>query len=343
MTVRCLALADAVERLQAPAAEAWSVLTGAPLLAIEVGATDVVLEPDAIATAVRRLGALPCPVIAFAPNGPAPAVRALLEACDVVVATRDELTACADGIGAAPLAAATLVQVLRAGVGLAPADGLVLESLAYATLQAGPEFGCWLAARSRRSTPRPTTAPVVRLERGAEELTITLDRPDRHNAFSARMRDALAEALALAAIDPSLAVVLRGNGPSFCSGGDLDEFGTLSDPATAHLVRTTRSPARLLAEIGARVRAEVHGACVGAGIELAAFADRVVARPDTFVALPEVAMGLIPGAGGTVSLPRRIGRQRTAYLALSGRRLDVATAHAWGLVDAVDARELGGA
>ena len=75
----------------------------------------------------------------------------------------------------------------------------------------------------------------------------------------------------------------------------------------------------------------------------AAFADRVVARPDTFVALPEVAMGLIPGAGGTVSLPRRIGRQRTAYLALSGRRLDVATAHAWGLVDAVDAREIGGA
>jgi hypothetical protein len=107
-------------------------------------------------------------------------------------------------------------------------------------------------ARSRRSTPRPATAPVVRLERGAEELTITLDRPDRHNAFSARMRDALAEALALAAIDPSLAVVLRGNGPSFCSGGDLDEFGTLPDPATAHLVRTTRSPARLLAEIGAR-------------------------------------------------------------------------------------------
>ena len=52
----------------------------------------------------------------------------------------------------------------------------------------------------------------------------------------------------------------------------------------------------------------VHGACVGAGVELAAFADRVIARPSTRFRLPEVGMGLIPGAGGAVSIPRRIGR-----------------------------------
>jgi enoyl-CoA hydratase/carnithine racemase len=63
----------------------------------------------------------------------------------------------------------------------------------------------------------------------------------------------------------------------------------------------------------------------------------VVARPDTFVRLPEVAMGLVPGAGGTVSLPRRIGRQRTALLALTGRRIDATTAREWGLVDRVEA------
>jgi enoyl-CoA hydratase/carnithine racemase len=151
------------------------------------------------------------------------------------------------------------------------------------------------------------------------------------------LRDQLVEALLVASADPSIErVVLDGAGPSFCSGGDLAEFGTLPDPATAHLVRLTRSPARLLAELGPRVEARLHGACIGAGIELAAFAGRVVARPDTVISLPEVGLGLIPGAGGTVSLPRRIGRHRTAELALTGSPIDAATARHWGLVDAID-------
>ena len=74
---------------------------------------------------------------------------------------------------------------------------------------------------------------------------------------------------------------------------------------------------------------------MGAGIELPSFAGRVVAEPSAWFKLPELAMGLIPGAGGTVSLPHRIGRRRTAYLALSGMRLDATTACAWGLVDEV--------
>src|SRR5207237_914460 len=71
---------------------------------------------------------------------------------------------------------------------------------------------------------------------------VTLSRPDVHNAFNARMREELLDALAVAAADPSItSVVLDGDGPSFCSGGDLDEFGTAPDPATAHLVRVARS------------------------------------------------------------------------------------------------------
>jgi enoyl-CoA hydratase/carnithine racemase len=70
-------------------------------------------------------------------------------------------------------------------------------------------------------------------------------------------------------------------------------------------------------------------------VELPAFARRVVARPDARFWLPEVAMGLVPGAGGTVSIPRRIGRQRTALLALTGTAIDATTALEWGLVDAV--------
>jgi enoyl-CoA hydratase/carnithine racemase len=82
-----------------------------------------------------------------------------------------------------------------------------------------------------------------------------------------------------------------------------------------------------------RVRVELHGACVGAGIELPAFTRHVAAREDAFFQLPEVSLGLVPGAGGTVSIPRRIGRQRTAWLAISSARLDPATALEWGLID----------
>jgi enoyl-CoA hydratase/carnithine racemase len=153
------------------------------------------------------------------------------------------------------------------------------------------------------------------------------------------MRDALCESLALAIQDASVRrIVLHGAGASFCSGGDLDEFGTLPDPATAHAIRSTRSPAALLARVAERAVAHVHGACVGAGAELPAFCARVMADPGAFFELPEVSLGLVPGAGGTVSLPRRIGRQRTAWLALTGRRLPAEEARAWGLVDEIAAR-----
>jgi enoyl-CoA hydratase/carnithine racemase len=65
------------------------------------------------------------------------------------------------------------------------------------------------------------------------------------------------------------------------------------------------------------------------------FASRVEATQDAWFRLPEIGMGLVPGAGGTVSITRRIGRWRTAYLALSGARLDADTALKWGLVDAI--------
>ncbi|HRD62678.1 MAG TPA: enoyl-CoA hydratase/isomerase family protein, partial [Nocardioides sp.] len=77
------------------------------------------------------------------------------------------------------------------------------------------------------------------------------------------------------------------------------------------------------------------GACIGAGIEIPAFAETVVATPDAWFRLPELSMGLVPGAGGTVSIPRRIGRWRTAWLLLTGRDLAAATALEWGLVDVV--------
>jgi enoyl-CoA hydratase/carnithine racemase len=173
----------------------------------------------------------------------------------------------------------------------------------------------------------------VVVDRIGDELAITLDRPEARNALDATMRDQLWDALAVAAADPALSVRWRGVGPAFCAGGDLDEFGSRSDPARAHLIRLTRSLGRVLHELADRTTVELHGACAGSGIELPAFAGRVRAAPDTAISLPELSLGLIPGAGGTVSLPRRIGRHRTAWLAFTGATIDAATAHQWGLVD----------
>jgi hypothetical protein len=215
--------------------------------------------------------------------------------------------------------------------------GVVTESLAYSTLQAGPEFARWLVERG--PVRLPDIADPVLARRDDDTLHVTFNRPQRHNAFSTDARAALLEALTVAQLDPSVTgVVLSGNGPSFCSGGDLAEFGTFADPASAHLARTRHSPAlaldALTARLGRSCRAQVHGKVMGSGLEMAAFCGWVGAQGDSTFGLPELGLGLIPGAGGTVSVTRRIGRWRTAYLVLSGHTLDADTALSWGLVDA---------
>lgn len=256
-----------------------------------------------------------------------------LELCDVVVAAGDPtLGAIEENVERFPLAAAALALLLRGQPGRSVDEGLVAESAVYSVLQSGPEFSAWRAQHPVRH--EPDDGARVRLKREGPRLILTLTRPDRLNALDARMRDELMEGLAVAAADPGITVVeLRGEGPAFCAGGDLDEFGSRSDPASAHVLRLRRSIGRELSHLGARTTAYVHGACVGSGIELAAFADRVVAAADTRIALPEIGLGLVPGAGGTVSLTRRVGRLRTAWLAFSGSTIDAATANAWGLVD----------
>lgn len=226
---------------------------------------------------------------------------------------------------------AVLRDVLRVTASLDVADALIIESLAYSTLQSGRDHQAWLASRTRRE--RAVTAEPVEMRRDGDVLFVRLNRPERRNAIDAATRDALLEAFAIAEADPLLEVVWSGAGPSFCAGGDLDEFGTLPDPVTAHLIRTTRSLGAAVHRLRDRMTVRMHGHCAGAGVELPAFASRVVADPDTTFLLPELAMGLIPGAGGTVSLPRRIGARRTEELALSGESIDAATALDWGLVD----------
>ena len=103
------------------------------------------------------------------------------------------------------------------------------ESLAYSTLQAGPEFARWLAERGPAACP--TFADPVQAQRDGGTLRIAFNRPQRHNAFSTDARAALLEALTVAQLDPSVTgIVLSGNGPSFCSGGDLGRIRHVRRP-----------------------------------------------------------------------------------------------------------------
>lgn len=349
-------------------------IAASPLVADLVGDVVVVdLRPEAGGPATTaHLGTLPCVVVAIVeprqPGGAGPVADGFpgrgapsLAPPWVDVAVTDEAAAerVVDAVDTHPLAATALALHLRASEHLPVADALVAESATYSLLQAGPEHGSWLArATTARRNPAPRTISArggidrsgranradradreggdgtrVRVEHTGSTVHVALARPDARNAFDAAMQQALVDALAT--VSDRDRVVVTGDGPVFSAGGDLDEFGSLADPASAHLLRLRRSPARALARVADRATVVVHGACHGAGVELPAFAHHVVARPGTTFTLPEVGMGLIPGAGGTVSLPRRIGRQRTAWLAVTGESLDAATALHWGLVDEI--------
>ena len=327
-------------------ADRLSVLVQPPPLVVRWDPSAVGLDAGEGERLAVMLGAAPTVTVLVAdPSGPPPA---LVDAFDVCLTEHPEppapwgpassLGGLTRAVEAQPLASLALVALLRsraaAGLHGDVWGGLAAESATYAALLRGGAFATWLASRGP-ATPA-LASPAVALARAGNELEITLDRPDVHNAFNTAMRDELVEAFQLAAADATISEVrLRGNGPSFCSGGDLSEFGSVGDPAVAHAVRLTRHPGYWAHLCRDRLKVQVHGACVGAGIEVPAFAGHISATADSFFALPEVGMGLIPGAGGTVSITRRIGRQRCAWLALTGARLDAASALRWGLVDEV--------
>lgn len=324
---------------------AVGALAGRPVLLLD-------LEPPIDRPVLQRLGTVlagrPCVVVGMARSAVVDDLAASV--VDVALCADpapaapwvgredvDEVAArLVDAVLASPAASIGLVQLLRLSASSRMVDAVVAESFVYGLLQAGDAHRDWLRSRADQRRHARPDHEVVRIDRHREHLTIVLDRPEVRNAFGTRMRDGLVEAFRLVAVDPTVvSVTLRGNGASFSSGGDLDEFGTAPAPPEAHLVRTTRNAGVELSHIADRVTAHVHGRCVGAGVELPAFAGRVVADPDATFLLPEIAMGLVPGAGGTASIPRRIGRHRTALLALLGEPIDASTALDWGLVDAI--------
>lgn len=348
--IQTTGLAEAHALLSHPYAGEDLGLADCPVILVELTEADLSARPsDEMAMLVKSTPAVTAVAVPEGFSGvDADNLAELCEPFDIVLAPDDvpaplavppgELDQIAAAAMASPAAAVALVQLLRLSESCSTADGLVAESLAYSTLQSGPQFQAWLATQPTRLV-RVNPEPAVRAERVGSTLRLTLNRPERHNAFSAEMRDGLVEQLRAASIDPSLdGVVLDGAGATFCSGGDLAEFGTTPDPGTAHRVRSVRSAAFWIDRLAAKTRVMVHGTCVGAGVELPAYAHDVAAHPDTTFRLPEVAMGLVPGAGGTVSIARRIGRQRLCYFALTNTEIDAAGALSWGLIDRINPR-----
>lgn len=276
-----------------------------------------------------------------------PANTSYLQHFDIIIDnTTGDLDDITETVIASPQASVSLAQLLRAGETMNVHNALMAESWVYSMLQGGHVFQNWLRTQKpQQKTAKPAAdqpaaladdSPAVLIDDSTDTLHLTLNRPERRNAFSAEMRDHLVKALRAAnPAPPPGGIILNGAGEAFCSGGDLNEFGTTPDSATAHIVRSLRSTAWEMHLLRDHIRVNLHGACVGAGIELPAFTNNITSTPDAFFWLPEVRLGLVPGAGGTVSLPRRIGRHRTAWLALTNRRLDPPAAKKWGLIDAI--------
>ncbi len=171
--------------------------------------------------------------------------------------------------------------------------------------------------------------------RGAWRI-LTLNRPDRMNAFTAGMHRALAEALDEAAADEGRrAVLLTGAGRGFCAGQDLSEVAVESGaaPDLGATVETFYNPlVRRIRALQKPVICAVNGTAAGAGANIALACDIVLAARSAKFIQSFAKIGLVPDSGGTWLLPRLVGDARARGLALLGEPLDAGTAETWGLI-----------
>jgi enoyl-CoA hydratase len=157
-------------------------------------------------------------------------------------------------------------------------------------------------------------------------LIITLNRPDRRNAVNAEVGNLLVAAVERLDADPALrAGVLTANGPTFCAGMDLKEFGSTGAPPRGLFKFVRRGSAKPLV-------AGVRGQAYAGGLEMALTCDVIVASRSASFGLPEVGRGLIAGAGGLYRLPRKVGEGLANLMALTGDPIDAERAARAGLV-----------
>jgi enoyl-CoA hydratase/carnithine racemase len=166
---------------------------------------------------------------------------------------------------------------------------------------------------------------------------ITLNRPHVLNIYNVRMRDELYEVLYAVKDDTDVhVVILRGAGDkAFCAGADLSEFLSAPAPTAARHIRWRRDVWGLFLSLPQPVITALHGYVFGSGIEMAMCCDIRIAADDCVFGLPEVALGIIPAAGATQTVPRAIGPGHALDLLLTGRRIGAQEAVEMKLVNRV--------
>src|SRR5919197_2751448 len=174
---------------------------------------------------------------------------------------------------------------------------------------------------------------MVELQREGAVARIFLNRPQKVNALDSALLERLASTLEQAGADDAVRViVLGGRGKAFCGGADINELAALdATSARAFITRIHRACAAAR-KAPVPVIARLHGAVIGAGLELAAACDLRLAARGTRFAMPEVRLG-IPSVVEAALLPRFIGSGRAAWLVLTGEPIDVERAYDWGLVE----------
>jgi enoyl-CoA hydratase/carnithine racemase len=176
---------------------------------------------------------------------------------------------------------------------------------------------------------------TVDLTRDGAVARLMLNRPGKANALTSPILDELAAALEALAGDAGLrVVVLGGAGKAFCGGADVNELARLDASSAGAFVGRIHRACEALRRLPVPVVARLHGAVIGAGLELAAACDLRIAAEGTRFAMPEVRLG-IPSVVEAALLPRLMGSGRAAWLVLTGEAIDARRAFEWGLVEQV--------
>jgi len=179
-------------------------------------------------------------------------------------------------------------------------------------------------------------APIL-AARDAGVLSLTLNRPDKLNAFNPEMHKLLREALEEARDEPDVrAVLLTGSGRGFCAGQDLSQRSVSADAAPIDLsvsLGSNYNPlVRRLRALPKPIVCAVNGVAAGAGANIALACDIVLAARSASFVQSFSKLGLVPDSGGTYFLPRLVGSARAMGLALLGERLSAEDAERWGLI-----------
>src|SRR6185436_6592003 len=176
---------------------------------------------------------------------------------------------------------------------------------------------------------------MVDVESEGGVTRIFLNRPEKVNALHSPALDALLLNLQRVKTDPELrVVVLGGRGKAFCGGADVQELSALNASNAGAFVQKIHAVCDAIRKLPVPVVARLHGAVIGAGLEIAAACDLRVAAEGTRFAMPEVRLG-IPSVVEAALLPRLMGAGRAAWLVLTGEAIDAERAHDWGLVEMV--------